>query len=177
MVFDLMPRWALLILLVVTAAWGGFNAISLERSKAAHASDRASYANALAKSEQIARETTQRFRERELDLAQRMSDDAQRTEAELSHVRSVAANAVSAGQRLRNQLSALARTSCGAATEGTAIDHASQATSATADLLADVHRRLDEAADGIAQHADQARIAGAACERAYERAVSDLGSN
>jgi hypothetical protein len=30
-----------------------------------------------------------------------------------------------------------------------------------------VQRRLDEAADRIARHADEARAAGLACERAY----------
>lgn len=39
------------------------------------------------------------------------------------------------------------------------------------DLLADVQRRIDEAAGQLAEYADAARIAGSACERQYDALI------
>lgn len=75
-----------------------------------------------------------------------------------------ASAARSVGERLREQLAASRREACG----NPAPPPGSPATPTTTDLLADVQRRLDEAQDGIALHADQSRIAGLACERAYQ---------
>lgn len=74
-----------------------------------------------------------------------------------------------AGDSLRAQL-ARARAllaACGAGKDSNAADGGA-ATDKTADLLADVQRRLDQAADGIGGFADRAFIAGTACERSYD---------
>lgn len=44
----------------------------------------------------------------------------------------------------------------------------SPAASAPGDLLADMQRRIDDAAGSLAEYADQARIAGQLCERAHD---------
>lgn len=74
-----------------------------------------------------------------------------------------ASAARTAGERLRDQLAALRGQACGNPTASPG----SETAAATEGVLADVQRRLDAAADGIALHADQSRIAGLACERAY----------
>lgn len=56
----------------------------------------------------------------------------------------------------------------GASQQGSAASAPSQSASSPADLSAYVSRRLDEAADGIALHADDTFIRSDACERIYE---------
>lgn len=121
----------------------------------------------------------QRYKAGTEEQARKASEDAraeeQRRQAEQTKVvadaKKQAQNALAAasaartaGERLREQLAALRGQACG----NPAPPPGSPATGPTPDLLADVQRRLDEAQDGIALHADQSRIAGHACERAYQ---------
>jgi len=89
------------------------------------------------------------------------------TQAALDRAQSDAAAASDAGVSLRRRIAALTA-GCRAPASDPAPAGSSPPADASADLLADVQRRLDEAADGIAQHADAARIAGRGCERAYD---------
>ncbi|RZI99658.1 MAG: DUF2514 family protein [Rubrivivax sp.] len=66
---------------------------------------------------------------------------------------------------LRDHVSRLAA-QCGASQVAGAAS-SSQAASSPGDLLADMHRRTDEAAGELALYADQLRISGEACERGY----------
>lgn len=77
-----------------------------------------------------------------------------------------------AGERLRVALAA--------ARAGARLCPASSASSAPSDIpttdaaervLGDVQRRLDEAQERVAAHADRSRIAGLACERDYDATV------
>lgn len=70
-----------------------------------------------------------------------------------------------ASERLRD---ATKRACRGAAQQGAPAVAAGPAASSPADLYADVSRRLDEAADGIAVHADDTFIRSTACEGSYE---------
>lgn len=121
----------------------------------------------------------QRYKAQTEEQARKASEDAraeeQRRQAEQTKVvtdakkqaqsaLAAASAARTAGERLRDQLAASRREACG----NPAPPPGSPATGPTPDLLADVQRRLDEAQDGIALHADQSRIAGLACERAYQ---------
>lgn len=85
---------------------------------------------------------------------------------DLAAARRDADGARAAGDQLRAQINR-ATAACLAA-GNPALGGGSAAAGATADLLADVQRRLDEAANGIARHADEARAAGRACERSYD---------
>ena len=87
--------------------------------------------------------------------------------ADLERARADAAAAADAGQRLRDRIAAITAT-CGRAASDPGPASGSAPAVATADLLADVQRRLGEAAQGIAAHADAARAAGLACERSYD---------
>lgn len=74
------------------------------------------------------------------------------------------ADAAAVGLRQRaQQLAAAAR----CPTSDSAPASSSPAASAPGDLLADMLGRIDEAAGELARYADQARIAGQLCERAY----------
>lgn len=121
----------------------------------------------------------QRYKATTEEKARKASEDArteeQRRRAEQDKVvadakkqaqsaMAAASAARTAGERLRDQLAALRGQACGNPTT----PPGSPAAGSADDLLADVQRRLDEAADGIALHADQSRIAGQACERAYQ---------
>ena len=91
--------------------------------------------------------------------------EADHARQDLTRAQADAAAAADAGQRLRAAIAA-ARRSCPAASGAPAAVGSPPADPAEG-VLADVQRRLDEAADGIAAHADAARIAGQACQRAY----------
>ncbi|WP_439606880.1 DUF2514 family protein [Hydrogenophaga sp.] len=70
------------------------------------------------------------------------------------------AGAADAGGRLRDELAAARRDAC---TADTSTPSGSAAAAEAERVHADVQRRLDEAADRIAQYADKARIAGETC--------------
>lgn len=89
--------------------------------------------------------------------------DAKNKEIEQAHADADAAR--NAGDRLRVEIS---RHRAACRSGNPALAGSSAAAGTTGDLLAYVQLRLDEAADGIARHADEARAAGRACERAYD---------
>lgn len=74
------------------------------------------------------------------------------------------AGAAAAGRSLRDELAAARARAC---TVNPSTPGGSAAAEATERMLADVQRRLDEAQERVARHADQARIAGLACEGSY----------
>lgn len=82
-----------------------------------------------------------------------------------------AANAAAlSGERLRQQVRNL---TLSLAASGARTPESGAAAVASADLLAYVQRRLDESADGIARYADEASIAGRACEASYDALTGD----
>lgn len=77
-----------------------------------------------------------------------------------------------AGQRLRDaQRAYIASALAGAARLDPAAAPGGQAAGAPADLLADLQRRVDEAADGVGRFADESHAAGRACERSYDALI------
>ncbi len=71
-------------------------------------------------------------------------------------------------QRLRNQIARSTAAARGCPADNPSTAGTGQAADASVDLLADVQKRLDDAADSIAEFADASRIAGSACERIYD---------
>lgn len=94
--------------------------------------------------------------QREADYAKKQRDKA---------IADAATN-IAIGNKLRAKLAASRDSYC-TKTEDTTADSGSEAAGAAIDLFDYVQRRLDDAADGIAGYADQAAIAGRACERSY----------
>lgn len=134
---------------------------------------RADAANAALGAERTARQNEAAARLTESKRAQRIQEalDAEhlaRLEVEADARRADAA-AGSLRERAR-QLAAAAR--CPAASASAAAG--SPPADAPGDLLADLLERLDEAAGEVGRYADQARLAGATCERAYQ-ALTDEG--
>ncbi len=146
--------WALAVVL----AWGAWHRHQALTEREAFETAKSTAAAERAVSEaQAATETARRLR-----VQQEATDAANLKTAQLE--RSVAA-AADAGQRLRARLAAVEAARCAGDPAAAA---GGPAAGATADLPADVHRRLDEAASGIARFAEQAAIAGGTCQRAYD---------
>ena len=160
-------RWLLGGLLVGALLAVGLQTYRLASEQAAHADTRAQHAEHMANLERDAREavlaarTEERLRTAEV---QKAADEAHQA---LARARADAAAAADAGQRLRDRIAAITAT-CGRATSDPGPASGSAPAVAAADLLADVQRRLGEAAQGIAAYADAARAAGLACERSYD---------
>ncbi len=113
-------------------------------------------------------------RQLEQELRHAAESNARQTEIALADARRDRAAADIAGQRLREQVAELVAASKRAA--GTAAGPAASGTpvagGATAiDLLAELHARTDAAAGELAAVADDARVRGQACERAYDAVI------
>lgn len=150
------PVWAwALAAVLVWGSWHRYQARSVraefEQAKVAAAAERA------ASAAEAAAESLRRRREQK-----EATDAANLKTAQLE--RSVAA-AADAGQRLRARLASVQAERCA---RDPAAAASSPAAAAAADLSADVSRRLDEAADGVARFAERAAIAGGTCERSYD---------
>lgn len=162
-----MTARALAIALAAALLLAGLQTLRLSREQAAHAETRREHAEQMAELERKAREETEAAREEERRRTAEVQKAADEAHRDLDRARADAAAAADAGQRLRAQLAAIT-SSCRRPASGPAAPGSSPPADAAVDLLAIVQQRLDEAADGIARHADEARAAGRACERAYD---------
>lgn len=99
---------------------------------------------------------------RDIEAVRKEAEDA-RKEAQALHAALV--DAERSGGRLRNALAAARRAGCPnpAAPAG-----GSPPAEQTEGMLADVYRRYDEATRRVERFADEAHIAGLACERVYD---------
>ena len=127
-------------------------------------------------SAQAALQAEQVNRQREKELRSAAESNARQTEIALADARRERAAADAAGQRLRQQVATLvaaAKRGAGAPAGPAASGTPDPAGSAALDLLADLHARTDAAAGELAAVADDARIRGIACERAYDAVTSE----
>lgn len=160
-------RWVWVGLLVAALLAVGLQTYRLASEQAAHADTRAQHAEHIADLERDAREAVLAARTEERRRTSEVQKAADEAHQALERARADAAAAADAGQRLRDRIAAITAT-CGRAASDPGPASGSAPAVATADLLADVQRRLGEAAQGIAAFADQARTAGLACERSYD---------
>lgn len=154
-------------LLLIAVVLLGLQTLRLEVERRAHSETQATHQSTLAELERsaaLAVESARAEEQRRTEEVQKAADEATRS---LARARADAAAAADAGRRLREQIAAITATCRFAASDPSAAEGGASA-GATADLLADVQRRLDEASDGIARFADAAHIAGATCERSYD---------
>lgn len=99
----------------------------------------------------------------------RVNEETERAEQELVAARAAADRANAAAGGLRSELDKLqSRLRVSEKRRNTAVADASQARAEAADLLAQLLRESDEMAGAFAAEADSSRIAGRACERAYD---------
>ncbi|URI08768.1 DUF2514 domain-containing protein [Aquincola tertiaricarbonis] len=133
---------------------------AIQAERAGRAQDKATAAVAAASAVMAARAEEQR-------RTAAMQETVDVAQEQIAAARRDARAADGAADRLRQHVAALA-SRCG----GPASDPAAAAGSAPAAgaglVLADLFSRADERAGQLAEYADQARIAGQACERAYQ---------
>jgi hypothetical protein len=154
------------MVLTLTAVLLGFQSWRLMGEQRAHAETRADHAQQMQMMFEAAKLAGEQARAEEQRRAKALQEIIDDTESKLARARADAARAADVGQRLRERFSAVA-SSCGAGFGGSSAASAGPTASATAGVLADVQRRLDEVAGRIAGFADTAHAAGLACERAY----------
>lgn len=158
--------------LVLLLAW---QTVRLADEQAERAGERAHYAEQLRQAAQANERRSERVRELEGDVAtaRQENEDAQLARLDLARRDRAAADAA-AGQlagavRLwRNYADAVAA-KCGAASAGATAERGGQAGAGAGDLLADVLRRIDEAAGAIGSYADEGRAR-------HERCVADYAA-
>lgn len=153
-------------LLVAALALAGLQTYRLAVEQGAHARTQRDHAQQLGAIERAAGEAITAHRAEEARRFSALWEILNETQADRDRARADAAGAADAGVSLRRRIAALTA-GCRATASNSAPAGSSPPADSTADLLADLQRRLDEAADGIARHADDAHIAGRACERAY----------
>ena len=144
--------------LIAATLAAGWQTLRLAREQAAHSETRRDYAEAAqAAVEQVRAEEHRRHRALQETIAN--------AERDAETARADARRARAAGDRLRDAARSVATVACpdraAAAEPGPPADTA-------ADLLAFVLERVDERAGELARVADEARVAGLACEAAYD---------
>lgn len=156
---NLVPSWAWLALLVAALGVG-----CMEKSR--HAQTRAEFAEARAEAAAATARYEAAQRTEESRRAAAVTEARNEATKELERARADGAAADAAGGRLRSALDIAARAlaSCG----DPRVADGSAPAPATGRVLADVQRRIDEAAGILAAHADRSRVAGQACERSYD---------
>lgn len=157
----------LIAAVLALAALAGWQTLQLSEERTAHQTTVA----------QLERERGDWQRESRVAVEAARAEEHRRTavvEKEVTHARKKAqdlgtdlAAARAVGERLRLALAAATRTNAPGNPSDTA--GRSPAADPTADLLADVRRRLDEATDGTVGFADAAHLAGQTCERIFDQ--------
>jgi hypothetical protein len=126
---------------------------------AAHASDRGAWAEA-------SRAASERTRQIEADRTAAIQETAHAARNAIVQAQADAATARAATGRLRDAASALAARACSGAGD-TAAAKGSPPTAGPGLVLAELYISSDEMAGDLAEAYDRARIAGLACESAY----------
>lgn len=162
------PWMAWLAVTGALVSMAGWQTVRLADERTAHAMTKAAWSDERTSMERQAREAVEAARKEEQRRTTAVQEIADETQEKLEVARADADAARDAGERLRQRVAQLtAAIGRGGASQPAAAGASTPAQS-TADLLANVQRRIDEAADGIAGFADQSHAAGLACERSYD---------
>ena len=160
-----MTRW-LTAALVAAIAAAGLQSWRLASEQAAHADTRAQHVQQIAALAEAAREAEADARTEEQRRTAEVQKAADEARQAMERARADAVAAADAGDRLRKHIATITAARCAGASGAAAASGGTPA-AATARMLADVQRRLDEAANGVARFADRAHAAGRACESGY----------
>jgi hypothetical protein len=126
----------------------------------------AKYQKEKAEAKAVYEQANNQYRALEIAHAAALKDISNDAQAQINKAQLAADSARKSSKRL---LDAFANTpGCPQTSQSTALATASQAASAPDDLRQDVLRRILDATADISRFADESRIAGLACERAYE---------
>lgn len=167
-----LSAWVAVGLCTAFVAVAGVQTYRLQSEQLDHVSTKGKHAQAVADAEARGREAEKAERveeQRRIKVLEEVVDEARKKE---TAARADAARLGDAGQRLRQQLgTALAAVCTGTSGDATAAV-GGPPRDKTLDLLADMQRRLDGAADAIAGFADEAHRRGEACEQSYNKVRS-----
>lgn len=148
------------------AALAGVQTLRLSWEQTAHAETVTAHEKQVAAAALAAKEAVDAARAEEQRRYTELQEIANETSKALARARADGAAAVAVAGRLRERIVALVA-AAGRCPGDSDAAGGGEAARAAGDLLDNLQRRLDEAADAIARHADDARIAGLACERSY----------
>tara|TARA_R110002049_G_scaffold83938_11_gene213704 strand:- start:1972 stop:2520 length:549 start_codon:yes stop_codon:yes gene_type:complete len=148
------------------AGVAGVQTLRLSAEQGAHAKTQKQHEQMVAAAARATADAVMLARVEERRRYAELQGIADETAQALTRARADGAAAVAVSQRLRERITALVSATGRCAGDSAAAEPGT-ATRTTGDLLADVQRRLDQATDEVARHADDARIAGRACERSY----------
>jgi F0F1-type ATP synthase epsilon subunit len=156
----LVPVWVWGILALIVALSGGllYQTLALADVRTEYAKYQSDIAEAAQKASEQARETEQQ-RQRDID---QVRDDAQK---QIKVAAADAVNAQSAADSLQLEVSKLL---AGRASLNSQIAVGGKTVRDLTTVLADLRQRADQRAGELAAVADASRIAGLACERAYD---------
>lgn len=158
---------ALAAALAAALLLAGWQTYRLANERTAHAETRSAHAlqmQMMFEAARLAGEQARTEEQRRTAEVQKAADEAYQA---MERARADAAAAADAGGRLRQHIATLTAT-CRRAPGNTATASAGAPTDTTADLLADVQRRLDEASEQLAGFADSAHTAGRTCQQSYD---------
>jgi hypothetical protein len=167
-------RAALIITLAALLAGAGWWARGIVAQRDA-AQAAAAQAQALRTLADAATAASEQARQAEQAAAGRINEVAIHAHAQTQAARRDAAAADAVAGRLREHLARLAATASPLASDPSAAPGGPPA-AGTGLVLAKLLGRADDRAGELASHADQARIAGLACERAYDEVRAALAA-
>lgn len=168
------PPWArygAAAALAAVATWYGPAMVQKSRLETRIATIQGDRQAELQAASDAAYQASENYRLAEQAWAQKLNEvtadaETQRQAAALAAARAAAADATAG--RLRGQLDTFIAAVRRRAAEDPAIAGVGTTTGTALDMLAELFRRADARAGELARYADDARIAGAACERSYD---------
>lgn len=170
-IFSLVPSWAYAVAVLLVAL--GAQTVRLSSAHSTIDRERAAWAELVAQAEREARAQSEKFRaiEQELSYA-RQAHEAENAALldDLSRARNAAAVAAGGLRDAANAAAQRARKACAA---GSAAE-LRETTGDAIGVLGRVLAEIDEHAGVLASALDESRIAGRACERAYDGAREAL---
>lgn len=166
------PSWIEIFLIAVLALFFGIQTIRLADEKADHQKALADHAKQIATLEQAARDASEKYRRMERTWQDRVKEVSDEGQSQIDTAQRHAVDARAAGERMREQYERTIAAIIRSATTAAGNASGGQAPSETASMLADMQRRLDEAADAIAEFADRSYAAAHTCWR-YGEVIHD----
>lgn len=167
MILDKLKAYGWMAAAITAGVLLGVQTLRLNKAQLDAATTRTAHADTLRTIADLTAAAERAVRAEETQRAQALEKIANDTQKQIDAARADAATAARAADSLRQQLAryvATARASSAGASTATASETASDPVG----VLADMYSSSDQRAGEISTYADAARIAGLACERAYQ---------
>jgi septal ring factor EnvC (AmiA/AmiB activator) len=172
-VLDLVPGWAYALALSAVLALLSVKGYQLNTERTAHAQTVAAFADHRAAAEQASREAEAKNRTTEQELRNAQEINAAEVAALYLDLDRSRANARTASNRMQDAANAAAARARAQCANTTAADLGTPAGDPIG-VLGRVLSEIDDYAGAVADYADRSRVAGLACEKAYDTAIGAL---